>query len=440
MFDDIFKMGFSNYTFYAHNTGKFDSHFIVNSLLINKEAYDNYDLKLIVGDSNEIIELAINRKRQKDKGSEISKENGDSTENHELAKTKKSKRKKTKKGEVLEKNKYGTIRLQDSYKFIPESLNSIAKDMLNLEGKDKFPHSFVKAETIDYKGEIPENKYYLNLNNEDYLKMVQDQKGIWSMKENCLKYLQTDLDILYEAMIMFAKNIYQLYGVNLRQRKTISGLALLIYQSNFLGGSGCKIPLVRGGLEKYFRSAYYGGNVNIAAHHCDEGYIYDMNSQYPNAMLKNLPVGDKLRLMSISKDNLKDCFGLVYAEIQSPKKDELRVAILPRRLPNGQIEIPHNSKWTDWYSSEELLNSIKYGYKISPKIAINMDKGQPFNGYVNGLYKEKQKATEENNKVLRKITKLLLNTLYGRMGMRNEFFKAKIVKKQDLTEITKLRT
>lgn len=30
-----------------------------------------------------------------------------------------------------------------------------------------------------------------------------------------------------------------------------------------------------------------------------------------------------------------------------------------------------------------------------------------------------KKATEENNKVLIKISKLLLNTLYGRLGLRN---------------------
>ena len=409
MFDDIFKDGFSNYTFYAHNTGKFDSHFIVNSLLIKDNYYENYDVKLIVGDSNDIIELAIKRKKET--------------------------------GRVLykEKNNYGTIRINDSYKFIPESLNSIAKDMLNLEGKEIFPHSFVNKNTIDYKGLIPANKYFLNVNKKDYLKMVDNNKGIWSIKDNCLNYLQKDLDILYDAMIMFAQTIWHEYGVNLRQRKTISGLALLIYQSNYLDKSKCKIPLVQGGIEKYFRSAYYGGSVNIAAHHCQKGFIYDMNSQYPNAMLLNLPVGDNLRLMSISTDKLKDCFGIVYAEIQSPKMEDLRIPILPRRLPNGQIEIPHNSKWTDWYSSEELLNCINYGYKINPKLAINMDKGQPFNDYVNELYEKKQQATEENNKVLRKISKLLLNTLYGRMGMRNEFFKAKIVNKKDLDKITKVR-
>jgi DNA polymerase type B, organellar and viral len=314
MFKDIFKDGYSNYTFYAHNTGKFDSHFIVNSLLIKDNEYDNYEVKLIVGDNNEIIELAIKRKKEKGKVS------------------------------YKEKQNYGTVRIHDSYKFIPESLNSIAKDMLNLKGKDIFPHSFVNKNTIDYKGLLPENKYFKNLNKEDYLQMADNHYGIWSTKDNCLNYLQTDLDILYDAMIMFGQTIWHEYGINLRQRKTISGLALLIYQSNYLNKSKCKIPLIRGGLEKYFRSAYYGGNVNIKAHHCDKGFIYDMNSQYPNAMLQNLPVGDNLKLMSISKDKLKDCFGIVYAEVQSPKMVDLRVPILPRRFPNGQIEIPHNSK------------------------------------------------------------------------------------------------
>jgi hypothetical protein len=316
MFDDIFKNGFSNHTFYAHNTGKFDSHFIVNSLLIEcaDNNYDKYDINLIVGDSNDIIELSIKRKKEN--------------------------------GRVLykEKNNYGKILIHDSYKIIPESLNSIAKDMLNLKGKEIFPHSFVNSNTIDYKGIIPEYKYFTNLLKEDYLKMVDNQKGIWSIKENCLNYLQKDLDILYGALIMFAKNIWNEYGVNLRQRKTISGLALLIYQSNYLNKSKCKIPLVRGGLEKYFRSAYYGGSTQIAAHHCKNAFIYDMNSQYPNAMLQDLPVGDTLRLMTVSKDKLKDCFGIVYAEIHSPKMEVLRVPLLPRKLANGQIEIPHNSK------------------------------------------------------------------------------------------------
>jgi hypothetical protein len=35
-------------------------------------------------------------------------------------------------------------------------------------------------------------------------------------------------------MINFAQNIWHEYGVNFTQRKTISGLALLIYQSNYV--------------------------------------------------------------------------------------------------------------------------------------------------------------------------------------------------------------
>lgn len=87
--------------------------------------------------------------------------------------------------------------------------------------------------------------------------------------------------------------------------------------------------------------------------------------------------------MSVSNNNLKDCFGIVLADIHSPKMEDLRIPILFRRLPNSNIDIPHNTKWTYWYSSEELKNCVLNGYKIKAKIAINMDKGLPFNDYVN---------------------------------------------------------
>ena len=54
--------------------------------------------------------------------------------------------------------------------------------MLNLEGTDIFPHSFVNKNTIAYKGFLPENKYFKNLKKEDYLQMAENHSGIWSIK------------------------------------------------------------------------------------------------------------------------------------------------------------------------------------------------------------------------------------------------------------------
>ena len=70
-----------------------------------------------------------------------------------------------------------------------------------------------------------------------------------------------------------------------------------------------------------------------------------MNSQYPNAMLQILPVVYNLRLMSISKDNLKLFRNSICGNSKSKNGNfKSYYIILPRRFPNGQIEIPHNSK------------------------------------------------------------------------------------------------
>ena len=121
------------------------------------------------------------------------------------------------------------------------------------------------------------------------------------LKKETLFYLEKDLDLLYDALIVFGKEIWNDYGVNITSRKTISGLTLLIFQVNFLEKSGFNIPIVSGPLEKYFRNAYYGGLTQILAHKCDEGYHYDINSQYPTAMCEELPVGKVAKIMSVDK-------------------------------------------------------------------------------------------------------------------------------------------
>jgi len=80
--------------------------------------------------------------------------------------------------------------------------------MLNLEGKEQFPHNFVNKNTIDYKKLISANKYFIIVNKKkNYLKMIENQKDIWSIKDNYLDSLKKDLDILYDTIIMFAQTI-----------------------------------------------------------------------------------------------------------------------------------------------------------------------------------------------------------------------------------------
>jgi DNA polymerase type B, organellar and viral len=54
--------------------------------------------------------------------------------------------------------------------------------------------------------------------------------------------------------------------------------------------------MIKGPLEVFIRQAYFGGNSDIfvsgSERFVSEGFHYDMNSQYPNAMKFNMPTGN----------------------------------------------------------------------------------------------------------------------------------------------------
>jgi hypothetical protein len=151
--------------------------------------------------------------------------------------------------------------------------------------------------------------------------------------------------------------VYSEYGLNITEFKTISGLSLHIYLSNYYKQK-YNIKLIKGNLETEIRSAYYGGLVHLNCTKINKGYFYDMNSQYPAAMLNDMPVGNPI----LSNDtHLENYFGFCYAIITPPK--DLDVLLIPHKKDNGEIYYP-SEPFTGLYFSELLKNSLNYGYKI----------------------------------------------------------------------------
>ena len=77
---------------------------------------------------------------------------------------KRSKLKSVKGGNVNGKNQFGKIKILDSLNIINNSLNNIATNLLGLDGKDLFPHFFKNKNTLNYKGNVPNIKYF-NISN-----------------------------------------------------------------------------------------------------------------------------------------------------------------------------------------------------------------------------------------------------------------------------------
>jgi hypothetical protein len=85
--------------------------------------------------------------------------------------------------------------------------------------------------------------------------------------------------------------------------------------------------------------------------------------------------------------------------------------------------------------SEEAKYALKYGYTIKVEYCYQFKRGKDlFTNYVNDHYKIKQSSKDPLQKA---IAKLLLNSLYGRLGMKNIVSVMKIVGQKEAETLDK---
>lgn len=180
--------------------------------------------------------------------------------------------------------------------------------------------------------------------------------------------------------------------------------------------------MIKGELEKEIRTSYSGGNVDVFKNKVTTSYNYDMNSQYPAAMMFDMPVGEPT--LSLEKDLNK-----IFGEITCPDENNLRVPIIQHRNPFTSMVSCPRGKFSRLIFSEEIKYALKYGYKINIQYCYQFKRGKNlFLDYVNDLYEIKEHT---NDPVQKKIAKLFLNSLYGRLGMKEIDETMKIVNKKE---------
>lgn len=250
-------------------------------------------------------------------------------------------------------------------------------------------------------------------------------KSQWDTQKETISYLEKDLSCLLEVINKFNVIIYERFGINFTRVRTISGLAFLIYTSNYYDTKKTPISLSKGKIDNFIRKGFYGGIVDVNINYADFiHYKYDVNSHYPNAMLMPMPGGNP-RISS--ERNLDKIFGFVEAIIEAPSEKELKVAILPCKV-NGNTELFRGTCKGVWWS-EELKMARDYGYKIIEITnVVEFDRVVgTFDNYIKDIYNSKKQADLDKNDVLRYIFKLLLNSLFGRLGLKTNNIKLSIV-------------
>jgi hypothetical protein len=83
----------------------------------------------------------------------------------------------------------------------------------------------------------------------------------------------------------------------------------------------------------------------------EHGFHYDVNYQYPNAMLKRMPTGDPI---FSTNNNLDNYFGFISAKIIPPSVMKLKNLFIQNREESGKVSCPRNTLYR-WIFSEEFV-------------------------------------------------------------------------------------
>lgn len=222
-------------------------------------------------------------------------------------------------------------------------------------------------------------------------------------------YVLRDVQIIRKAML-FSKRIGAEFEIE-HLPATLGGFCVKIWRS--MGGNNWHDS------EDFHRSGFYGGRTELFSNGGKGHILYcDINSLYPSVMLNKFPEP------VCATDDLME-FGMSEVTIEIP---ECRIAPLPVRRDDDSIYYPWGGVRGVW-TNHEIRNAVQYGAKI---IKLHKSTGTA-NGsayyaeFMREMYCRRLLAKTGAEKLM---FKLLMNNLYGHLGMSGE-----IIRSLNITEI-----
>lgn len=312
----------------------------------------------------------------------------------------------------LNKNTFNTL-ISDMNQFYCINLNIEGTEIKLLDSLKILPF---KVEEISKAFNLPMKK--LNI---DY----KEKREIGHvLTEEEIEYIKNDVLIVVEAIKI-------LHNQSLKKMTTASN-ALSDYKKIMGRKFDYYFPIPEN--DKYIRKSYKGGftyvNPEFKEKILKDGIVLDVNSLYPSVMYeKFLPYGEPVYYTGkYEKDgiyNLYVCHILVDFELKEGYIPTIQIKNNLSFISNEYLT-SSNGEIVDLYLTNidlELMMEhyeilyIKYidgfKYKSSDKI---------FKQYIDKWISIKNNATIEENKPMRTLAKLMLNSLYGKFAVNPEVY------------------
>ena len=278
--------------------------------------------------------------------------------------------------------------------------------MFNIQNKIIYPYKFINKNNIKYIGKIPD-KYFFN---DDSEYEIFKQNNIIFDVENYTKFYCYNDVIITLNFLKNLKDILKIFKIKLESVNSAPSLALKIFEKKF---NNNKIKLTFNSvIDRIARNSYYGGRCEVYGNPKPEEQIFhfDFTGMYAQCMSEKFPYGEyKLSLNSknISKP------GIYWIEYESI---DMNIPVLPHhRLKDGKLMFT-NGKFIGAFWYEEIILFLEKGGKINKILySITFDQyDYVFKEYVN-FFAELRKKSESYNV----FGKLMINSMYGRLGMKN---------------------
>lgn len=171
-------------------------------------------------------------------------------------------------------------------------------------------------------------------------------------------------------------------------------------------------------VDEFVRLGYFGGRTEIFKPFYKGKkplYCYDVNSLYPTVMLEDMPGNFKKWTTKYDPD----CMGFFEATVQVPK--DMKIPPLPtvQTLGKSTKLIFPTGTFSGVWSTVELEYAKSLGVKVisTGTGAVFENYGGLFRKFVNTLYEMRLEAKSKGDGVGSTLTKILLNSCYGRMGL-----------------------
>jgi len=325
-------------------------------------------------------------------------------------------------------NKY-QVKFRDSLLLLLHSLHKLSKSFSVENPKIMFPIFFANENNLNYIGEVPNIKYFKDIDLKSYNNYISNFNGLWNLRNETIKYCNLDCISLYQILFKFNDMIFELFGKNIHYYPTLPSLAMGIFRSNFMDKEN--IPQLSDKIANDIRKGYTGGAVDMYIPKSKPGVklkSLDVNALYPFQMDSRLmPIGTPTYFEGNVLKIDPNAFGFFYCEIIAP--DDIKHPILQTRVltNNGIRTMAPIGTWNEMMFSEELFNAMKLGYKFKILWGYTFDSDIIFKDYVEFLYNLRSQYPKSDP--MNFIAKILLNSLYGRFGMDENFDNINIIHK-----------